>query len=340
MKKNYNFKNILMINYGGIGDEILFLPTIHSIKQQYPKAKITLALEPRSKVIKNLTEEIDEIIPVDIKAKGIFKYLNMLKFIFSCRFKGFDCVVSSGKSPLVAIILFLTGIKFKVGYNSKFGFLLSEKVDLKENQYAGGMYHDLAKPIVETKYENPKIEVKDEEFSLPKELEKNSYIALHPGVSKMSISKNILKCPKISFWKDLILGLLEKGQKVLLLGTNDDKDLIEEILKIEKIKNNPNFINYFNKTKNIKEMAYLMKFSKAVVCVDSAPLHVAVSVGAKIFAIFGPTNEEKLVPKEENIEIIKADCSCRPCLWHKRSENCEKSDCLNINPCLIIDKIN
>ncbi|MBQ7287137.1 MAG: glycosyltransferase family 9 protein [Candidatus Gastranaerophilales bacterium] len=332
-----NYKNILFINYGGIGDEILFLPTIDSVKKDYKDAKITLALEPRSKSIQNLSKNIDNVICVDIKAKGIKKYFNILKFIASTWFKGFDCVISSGKNPLVAIILFLTGIKERIGYNSKTGFLLTKKVELNENQYAGKMYHDLVKPIIQNDYQNPIIEV-DGDFKLDGTLK--DYICIHPGVSKMSISKNILKCPKLSFWENLIKGLLAKNKQIVLLGTKDDKDLIEEILKNEEIKNNPNFINYYNKTKNIMEMAFLMKNSSKVICVDSAPLHVAVCVRANIIAIFGPTNEIKLVPNEENIEIITNATPCRPCLWHNRNCNCEKSTCLDIDYNLILDKIN
>lgn len=334
-----NYKNILFINYGGIGDEILFLPTIDSIKKEYKNAKITLALEPRSKSIKNLSNSIDEIICVDIKANGIKKYFNILNFIISTWFKGFDCVISSGKNPLVAVILFLTGIKERIGYDSKTGFLLTKKVKLNENQYAGQMYHDLVKQLITNDYQDPSIEIIGD-FILNPEFKKGEYICIHPGVSKMSISKNIFKCPKIDFWKNLILGLLAKNKQVVLLGTKDDKDLIEEILKIEEINQNSNFINYYNKTKNIMEMAFLMKNSASVICVDSAPLHVAVCVRANIFAIFGPTNDEKLIPKSENIVLIKNDIKCRPCLWHKRSSNCEQSQCLNIDCNLILDKIN
>ncbi|MBQ4646544.1 MAG: glycosyltransferase family 9 protein [Candidatus Gastranaerophilales bacterium] len=334
-----NYKNILFINYGGIGDEILFLPTIDSIKKEFPNAKITLALEPRSKSIQNLTNKIDEVICVDIKALGYKKYFNILKFIIKTWFKNFDCVISSGKNPLVAVILFLTGIKERIGYDSKTSFLLTKKVKLNENQYAGQMYHDLAKPIINGEYQDPNIEIIGE-FELNPELKKEEYICIHPGVSKMSISKNILKCPSINFWNNLIEGLLNKGKQVVLLGTKDDKDLIEEILKNEKIKQNPNFINYYNKTKNIMEMAFIMKNSNKVICVDSAPLHVAVCVKSNIFAIFGPTSEIKLVPKRENILIIKNDIECRPCLWHKRACNCENSKCLNIDYNLILDKIN
>ena len=44
-----NNKKILAINFGGIGDEILFLPTLISLKKEFPNSSITLALEPRSK---------------------------------------------------------------------------------------------------------------------------------------------------------------------------------------------------------------------------------------------------------------------------------------------------
>lgn len=334
-----NYKNILLINFGGIGDEILFLPTLKSAKNTFKNAKISLALEPRSKIFKDLTNTIDELICVDIKASGIKKYINILKFIFTCWFKNFDCVVSSGKSPMIAIILALIGAKERVGYKSKTDFLLTKKVELNENQYAAKMYHDLLKPISKADYQDPKIEIPDE-FKLDENLKQGEFIALHPGVSKMSILKSIFKCPKKDFWIELIKGILSKNKQLVLLGTNDDKDLIEEILKDSEITSNPNFVNYFKKTKNIMEMAFIMKNAKYVICVDSAPLHVAVCTKAHTFAIFAPTNEEKLIPKRENIELITNNVSCRPCLWHKRNCNCETSECLNINPNLILDKIN
>ena len=40
---------ILFITFGGLGDEILFLPTLISLKKEFPNDKITLALEQRSK---------------------------------------------------------------------------------------------------------------------------------------------------------------------------------------------------------------------------------------------------------------------------------------------------
>ena len=69
MKEKRKMKKILVINFGGLGDEILFLPTINTLKKLYPKSKITLALEPRGKAVADLTNLIDEVKIFDIKGK-------------------------------------------------------------------------------------------------------------------------------------------------------------------------------------------------------------------------------------------------------------------------------
>ena len=98
-------KKILALNFGGIGDEILFLPALSSLKKEYPKAKITLALEPRSKSVKNLSSLIDDVICVDIKGKH--KYWELFKFLLKARFGRFDMVFSSGANQLIPVLLFL-----------------------------------------------------------------------------------------------------------------------------------------------------------------------------------------------------------------------------------------
>lgn len=321
-------KNVLFINYGGIGDEILFLPCIQGFKKLYPDSKITLCLENRAKGIKSLTPLIDDIITVDIKASGIKKYLNILKLIFSLWFKGFDTVISSGKSPFVSIILFLTGIKIKAGYKTKTSKLLTYEIPLNEDTYAGNMYFDLIKPFGDVEFELPSI-IYDENFKLPKNFSENDFILIHPGVSLMSVKKNILKCPDVSFWVDLIKGLLIKGKKVILAGGPDDTETVSKILENEEIKSHSNFYSMFNKTKNLYEMAGLIKKSKTMICCDSAPLHLGVSLKKEIIVLFGPTNEKKLVPVVENIKVISKNINCRPCLWHKRLTNCENSCCLD-----------
>ena len=93
-------KKVLLVNFGGIGDEILFLPVIKSVRNKFPDAEITLCLEPRSKSIQGLCPDINKVILADIKSKS--KYLELLKFYFKGLTGGYDVVVSSGSNKMVA----------------------------------------------------------------------------------------------------------------------------------------------------------------------------------------------------------------------------------------------
>lgn len=329
-----NIKKILVINFGGIGDEILFLPTLISLKKAYPDAKITLALEPRSKGIKDLTDTIDELILINVKTKN--KYFELLKLIFLARKCNFNMVVSSGGNKFISILLFLTGIKYRYGYNTgKLSeTLLTKAVDLNKNQYASNMYHDLIVPITVIKTPLPQIKLGNIE-------KEQNTILIHPGVSKLSVSMGMIKTISAEKWANVIDLLLEHGKKVILTGGPDDKDCVVAIMAHLKHIDNPNFIDYYGKTKNLLELAKLIASTEKFVCSDSAPLHIAVALGVKTYVVFGPTDYKKLIP-ESNIviPITGTDaCDLKPCLWERRQTTCENLICLNISPQDMVDKI-
>ena len=179
-------KKILAINFGGIGDEIFFLPTLISLKKEFPNSKITLALEPRSKSVKDLTNVIDDLFLIDVKGKN--KYFELLKLVLQARLEHFDMVVSSGGNELISILLRMTGIKERYGYDTGAlsRKLLTKAVPLNKNQYACAMYHDFVTPVTNFKTELPEINVEmQEKFE-------NS-VLIHPGVSKMSVQKGMIK---------------------------------------------------------------------------------------------------------------------------------------------------
>ena len=323
---------ILLINFGGIGDEVLFLPVIDSVKKRFPDSEINLCLESRSKSIKDLCPQIDNLIFADIKSKN--KYTELLKLYFNALFGRYDAVISSGANKLIPLLLFFTGIKTRIGYDNKrfTAKLLTEAVELNQQQYAGKMYHDLVKNFAGEEYSDPEISV--EKSPLTREM-----ILIHPGVSKMSIKKNIIKNHGNKNWAELVKRLLNEGHKVCLAGGPDDKECIGEILEELKDTDCTNLYNSYGKTKSLKELAELIAGSRVAVCSDSAPMHISVASDTPTVAIFGPTDEKKLVPQRDNIKVIKANAPCRPCLWDKRQTSCETKECLNISTDEIIEAI-
>ena len=320
---------ILTINFGGIGDEIFFLPTLISLKKEFPQAKITLALEPRSKSVKDLTSIIDDLFLIDIKGKN--KYIELLKLVFLARKGKFDMVISSGGNKFISILLFMTGIKKRYGYNTGAlsEKLLTKAVPLNKNQYACAMYHDLVAPITEHKTCLPEIDVESQE-KIP-----NS-ILIHPGVSKMSVQKGMVKTVSAETWAKTIDILVKNGKHVILAGGPDDKEVIETIRN-----NTKGFDDFYGKTKNLKELAELIGKAELFLCSDSAPLHVAVAMGTKTYVIFGPTDDKKLIPQSDLVTSIKANDNCpiKPCLWEHRQTTCQNLDCLKISAEDIVNAI-
>lgn len=315
-------KRILFINFGGLGDEILFLPTILSVKEQFPNSEITLALEERSRGIVHLTNVIDKTLFANIKGKN--KYSELLKLLFKIWQGKYDLVISSGSNKFISIFLFLTFIKEKYGYNTgKLSqILLTKAVDLNKNQYAVYMYHDLAKYITNIRTELPILSIQK------KPIIENS-VLIHPGVSKISVQKGMIKTIEPEQWAEVIEKLADLGKKVLLAGGPDDKECIETIQKLVPPEK---YENLFGQTKNLEELAELISSAEKFLCSDSAPLHIAVAMGVKTYVIFGSTDDKKLIPQNDNVVAIKADCNCplQPCLWERRQTTCKELSCLKI----------
>ncbi len=324
-------KKILAINFGGIGDEIFFLPTLISLKKEFPNSEITLALEPRSKSVKDLTSIIDNLLLIDVKGKN--KYFEMLKLLFLARRGKYDIVVSSGGNKLISILLFLTGIKVRCGYNTgKLSeLLLTHAVPLNKNQYACKMYHDLIRDLTSFNTELPEIDIERREKNA------NS-VLIHPGVSKLSVQKGCIKTITPEVWAKTIDLLVAEGKKVLLVGGPDDKECIEKILQNVRTQN---FTNLYGTTKSLKDLAELISSADKFLCSDSAPLHVAVALHTKTYVIFGPTDVNALIPKNNNVIPILADDNCplKPCLWARRQTTCDDLKCLNITPAQIVKKV-
>ena len=343
-------KKILFINFGGLGDEILFLPTIISIKKEFPDSEITLALEPRSKGVLSLTNIIDDVLFADIKQSVVIpsprgrarvganlfhnKYIELFNLLRQIWSKKFDIVISSGSNKFISMFLFATFIKTRVGYNSgKLSEkLLTKAVTLNKNQYAAKMYHDLIRGITKYNTELPEINIER------KPVEPNT-VLIHPGVSLMSVRKGMIKTISAEKWAEVVEKLADNGKKVILVGGPDDKEVIETI---EKIVPCEKYTNMYGKTRNLKELAEMISGAEMFLCSDSAPLHVAVALGVKTFVIFGSTDDKKLIPDNGLVIPIKAkNCKCplQPCLWERRQTTCETLDCLNISADEIVDVI-
>ncbi|MFC1646456.1 glycosyltransferase family 9 protein [Candidatus Omnitrophota bacterium] len=115
--------------------------------------------------------------------------------------------------------------------------------------------------------------------------------------------------------------LIEKGIKVILLGTQHSKD------KVGKFPKDKGIVSLVAET-NLSQLISLIKRLDILVSGDSAPMHIGSAVGVKTIALFGPTDPIKHTPPGGRVIALVKRIKCQPC--YKRScINKEKLDCLN-----------
>ena len=330
------FKRILLINFGGLGDEILFFPVIETLRYHYPNARISMVVEPRCGNLMAHNYFLDKIYTFDIKSRK--SPGDLMELLTLLRAEAPELILSSGSSSMVAPLLFLSGADVRIGYDSgKLRFLLTGKAPLNQKQYAAQMYYDLLQPLgfpatpVVPQMTLPAIARNWAEMWLrSRGLEANDdYILIHPGVSLMSKQKQLIKSWERGRWLQLIERLLNEGETVVMAGGPDDAD---EIAYFKAHLSHPRLIAAYGETRDLYQLGALIERSAAMVCVDSAPLHLAVALNAHVVGIFGPTDNRKLLPPDqaERFVAVTHEVSCRPCLWDTRNTTCDSLGCLDI----------
>lgn len=315
---------LLAINFGGIGDEILFLPTLATIRKERPRWQITLLVEPRSASIAEVTDLIDDLIAFDIKKRPL-SVADALSLVTMLRDRDFDAVLSSGSSVSVPVLLFLTGIKTRVAYGATAlaRLLITNPVPLNREQYAAWMYHDLVRGLGLTSAPGP-VSIKTD----PERVRNMAgvlglcgtdtagsaglpLVLLHPGMSKLALQKAVMKNWSPRSWASLIEALCLSGLcHVVLCGGPDDREAIAEIEAIvEQSGRAPasgRFQNAYGRTRCLADLAALIQLASVVVAVDSAPMHMAVALDRPLVALFGPTDEKKLLPACRRFIALRA----------------------------------
>ena len=107
---------ILALVPGGIGDQILFFPTIDNLKGRYPEAEIDVVVEPRSTAAYRVSKSVDKVISFDFKdVNGPADWGNLLGIL---RDREYDVAMSLGRRFGVGFLLWLTGIPVRIGFDT------------------------------------------------------------------------------------------------------------------------------------------------------------------------------------------------------------------------------
>jgi len=291
---------------GGIGDQILFFPTLDDLKQNYPNADIDVVVEPRAKSAYRVCKSVNDVLMFDFKDRNSpADWANLLGVL---RDRDYTIALSLGQRWGVGLLLWLTGISSRISYGNKGNWLLSDAVPLKSDQYAAEMYHDLLQglginsPTPELSIAIPKRDLDWAEAEQKRlGIGGGGYVLIHGGSSKLAQAKGIDKIYPAENWQQIIQDFQQRQPDlpIVVVQGPDDKEFVASLLAScpgVKVTSPP----------DIGKLAAIIAGANLMLCTDSAPMHLAVALKVFTLALFGPTDPEKLLPKSDKFIGIKS----------------------------------
>lgn len=282
MKNPDNIKKIVILRTDRIGEVLLTTPLIEALKEKFPQAQISFVTSPYARDIISDRADLKNIILFDtIKEPPLLEAFSLAGIL---RKHKFDLAVIVNPHKVLHLGCFLAGIKYRIGFDRKWSFLLTHKIEDKKSE--GRMHEveynlELLKTIgIEKKEIAPSIPVTDESASyiesLLKKFGADRVIVIHPGSSNPD-----KRWPAKNF-RELIRKLSADGKVTMVVGDSSEKVLCHDITS--GISDNVhNFCAIFS----LKQLTALLKRADMLITNDNGPMHIAAAVGTKVIAIFG-----------------------------------------------------
>lgn len=287
---------ILALIPGGISDQLLFFPTLKTLKEQYPQAIIDVIVEPRSKNTYRVCKYVQEVLVFDFQDRnGLADYLNLLGMI---RDREYELAITLEENWAVAFLLWLDGIPTRLGYKTNSSWFLNNTVSKKTEQYTAFMYHDLLtalniqSPCPELSINVPKEDIDWAESEQQRlNIKGTGYILIHGGASPLTVRQGINKIYPVPKWQRVIedIQMRQPDLPIVLLCGPDDIGWTNEMLSLcptVKVISPP----------DMGKLAGVIAGANLMLCTDSAPMQLSVAVGTYTIALFGPTQGKKLLP--------------------------------------------
>ncbi len=305
-------KRILVIKLSALGDVILITPSLRALRQKYPNAWISVLVGRKSRKMIRNCPYVDDVIAFDDTAKPRFQTL--LKTVRSLAKEDFDMVVDFQNNRLSHFLSFFSGAKIRAGHaNRKWSFFLNRKTEHSSLPLAPIDHQFQVLKLVEVETLDKKLELwteKEEDESMRRFLESQwvspsqVLVGINPG---SSIRWQTKQWPIENFAK-LCDELARRNIRVVITGSEEDASSMEELFALTRHKP----INAIGKT-SITELVSLIKRCQVFISSDSAPMHIAASVGVPLVAIFGPTDPKRHLVPPERYQVFWKEVHCSPC---------------------------
>ncbi len=338
-----NYRNVLIIRLGAIGDVVRTLPAVNAWQQQYPETRFTWLVEPAAASVLQGQAALDKVFIFERNLFGGFlrspgnlirSALSLTALIGDLRAENFDLVVDFHGILKTALFARLSGGAEIVGFARPDAKEGSARFYSRQFKVPGSDINRVDRALalveflgVEINRETPanyrlpvtalNRETARESLDLLEELPgRGPIIALHPGSSRKTAYKRWHQ----NGYVGLVNALVEKLDARIILtwgpGERETVELIAGNVRVPRV--------VAKKTASLLDLAALFDACDLYIGGDTGPSHLAAAMSTPVVVIFGPTHPAVNAPYGTPYRIVRYPLPCSPC----RKRSCKTRRCL------------
>jgi len=315
-------ERLVVISPNWLGDAVMALPAIADLRRHYQSAHLTIAARPSVAPMFAMVEGIDQVMTLP-GGGGLRAITGWRHDVRVLKEGSFDTAVLLPNSFATAFVASKAGIPERWGYaaDSRAG-MLTRAIPRPHAELHQCAYYQTLTMALGIEAGPPHAKVSPDAGKARELLREigldidEPLVVFAPGAA-YGRAKQWLP----ERFAELAHAIInDRGWSVLMVGANVDRPTCDDITRrLPKTGTRINRLIDFCGKSDIPTLAGILSQARAVVSNDSGAMHLAGAVGAKVIAIFGPTNEHRTSPLSAGPTapspvVITHEVFCRPCM--------------------------
>jgi ADP-heptose:LPS heptosyltransferase len=275
---------------------LMFMPVAAALRRNFPEAKMTLLGHPNGIEAARLTGIFTDYLTVDWEF-GKPDWADrkaQLRMLSQIRSAGYDLgIASSGESALANALMFLGGVKTRVGFrNAKLRWMLHKRLDAPESENEGIRNIRLLTGVgLPPNIVRPTSEISPEALTHARELLgaalNNADLGDDRILIHMGAADKLRRWPT-SHFAELAARLYKtKGVRPILLEEADESGMTNKIFSMIDER-----VAVIKRVPSMEVLAAIIRMCHLFVGAASTALHLSYLVGRSSVSLWGPTNPE------------------------------------------------
>jgi len=315
LKTEHSFSNILIRVPNWLGDTMMALPAVASVKRTLPKSNVTVLCQPIYRDLWKAQPGVDDVLTL---GKG---FSGSRACVEELRSRGFDSAILLPTSLSSAFLAFAAGIPCRSGWGGEAReFFLTDVIDRPcprqrhlVLEYLDLVHRSLGVPLPKGRPIGLAAQVTPVARKALRKVWEDTDVREGRGFLALSAGATYGPAKRwpLPYWKELITRLLlERKESLLLLGGIEEEAYLRPLMGIE---GGEGRLHLLAGRTSPEILVAMLSRCKLLITNDTGPMHAAAAAGTPTVALFGSTSPLWTRPFGKGHEVLHKRIECSPC---------------------------